>query len=128
MVAQQGFIPSAYDNALLICWTSAAIILLLFFVDDMIITGNDIVGISALQRFLSQHFEMKNLDNLCYFLGLKVTPLSNGYYRFQAKYAFDLLSKVGPLTIRPSPFLWKFMSSSLLWIEHLFQMLHIIKS
>ena len=38
---------------------------------------------------------MKDLGTLSYFLGLKVTSSSDGYYLSQAKYAFDLLSKAG---------------------------------
>ena len=61
----------------------------------MIITGDNSVGIRFLQHFLSQHFEMKDLGILSYFIGLEVTSFSNGYYLSQAKYAFDLLSKAG---------------------------------
>ena len=61
----------------------------------MIITGDKIVGIHDLQKFLSQHFEMKDLSTLSYFLGLEVTSSSDGYYLSQAKYASDLLSKAG---------------------------------
>ena len=61
----------------------------------MIITGDDSAGIRSLQHFLSQHFEMKDLGTLSYFLGLEVTSSSDGYYLSQAKYASDLLSKVG---------------------------------
>ena len=46
----------------------------------MIIIGDDSVGIYSLQQFLSQYFEMKDLDTLNYFLGLEVTLSSNGYY------------------------------------------------
>ena len=57
----------------------------------MIITSDDTAGICDLQKFLSQHFEMKDLGTLSYFLGLEVTSC---YYLFQAKYVFDILSKV----------------------------------
>jgi hypothetical protein len=46
----------------------------------MIITGDDTAGIRDLQKFLSQHFEMKDLGTLSYFLGLEVTSSSDGYY------------------------------------------------
>nr|XP_023920435.1 uncharacterized protein LOC112031965 [Quercus suber] len=59
----------------------------------MIITGDDSASIHSLQHFLSQHFEMKYLGTLNYFLGLKVTLSSDEYYIFQTKYASDLLSK-----------------------------------
>ncbi|XP_065634428.1 uncharacterized mitochondrial protein AtMg00810-like [Quercus suber] len=61
----------------------------------MIITRDDSVGIRFLQHFLSQHFEMKDLGTLSYFLRLEVTSSFNGYYLSQTKYAFDLFSKVG---------------------------------
>ena len=61
----------------------------------MIITRDDSAGICSFQHFLSQHFEMKDLGILNYFLGLEVTSSSDGYYLSQANYASDLLSKVG---------------------------------
>ena len=36
---------------------------------------------------------MKDLGTLSCFLGLEVTSNNDGYYLFQAKYAFDLLSR-----------------------------------
>ena len=95
MVAQQDFIPSPYDSAIFICHTSTGITLILLYVDNMIITSDDSAGIRDLQKFLSQHFEMKDLGTLSYILDLKVTSSSDGYYLSQAKYASDLLSKVG---------------------------------
>jgi hypothetical protein len=95
VVAQQGFVPSADDSALFLRTTGAGIILILLYVDDMIITGDDLSGIRDLQLFLSQNFEMKDLGQLNYFLGLEVTLGSDGYYLSQAKYASDLLSKAG---------------------------------
>ena len=59
----------------------------------MIIIGNDSVGIRSLQHFLIQHFEMKDLGTLNYFLGLEVTSSTDGYYLSQATYTSDLLSK-----------------------------------
>uniref|UniRef100_A0A2N9G4E2 Integrase catalytic domain-containing protein n=1 Tax=Fagus sylvatica TaxID=28930 RepID=A0A2N9G4E2_FAGSY len=95
VVAQQGFTSSSYDSALFIRHTFTGITLILLYVDDMIITGDDTTGICDLQKFLSQQFEMKDLGTLSYFLGLEVTSSYDGYYLSQAKYASDLLSKAG---------------------------------
>jgi hypothetical protein len=95
VVAQQGFVSSSYDSGLFLRTTNNGTILILLYVDDMIITGDDISGIRALQSFLSQNFEMKDLGTLSYFLGLEVTSSTDGYYLSQAKYASDLLSRVG---------------------------------
>ncbi|KAJ4721194.1 Retrovirus-related Pol polyprotein from transposon TNT 1-94 [Melia azedarach] len=65
----------------------------LLYVDDMIITGDDTDGIFALKTSLQKHFEMKDLGQLNYFLGLEVLSDSDGYYLSQAKYASDLLAR-----------------------------------
>ena len=79
-LAQQGFTSSPHDTPLFVRRSSAGITLILLYVDDMIITRDDSAGIHSLQHFLSQHFEMKDLGTLSYFLGLEVTSSSNGYY------------------------------------------------
>ena len=61
----------------------------------MIITGDDVQGIWDLKRFLGQHFEMKDLGPLSYFLGLEVSSSSDGYYLTQVKYISDLISRAG---------------------------------
>ena len=61
----------------------------------MIITGDDVQGIQDLKCFLGQHFEMKDLGPLSYFLGLEVSSSSDGYYLTQAKYISNLISRAG---------------------------------
>nr|CAN70361.1 hypothetical protein VITISV_033646 [Vitis vinifera] len=90
-----GYTASPYDSALFLRRTDKGTILLLLYVDDMIITGNDLSGIQELKDFLSQQFEMKDLGHLSYFLGLEITHSTDGLYITQAKYASDLLSQVG---------------------------------
>ncbi|GKV40278.1 hypothetical protein SLEP1_g47945 [Rubroshorea leprosula] len=68
-------------------------VFLLLYVDDMIITGDNIAGVEELKPSLSQKFEMKDLGVLSYFLGLEVTSCDDGYLFSQVKYAFDLVSK-----------------------------------
>ena len=94
-ISDLGFSASAYDSALFIRQSSHGIALLLLYVDDMIITGDDAHGISALKDFLHRHFEMKDLGPLSYFLGLEVSSDSTGYSLTQAKYASDLLTRAG---------------------------------
>ncbi|XP_065636606.1 uncharacterized mitochondrial protein AtMg00810-like [Quercus suber] len=79
----------------LLAVAAASTILLLLYVDDMIITGDDLSGIQELKDFLCQQFEMKGLGHLSYFLGLEITHSIDGLYITQAKYASDLLSRAG---------------------------------
>ena len=86
---------SHYDSALFLRRIDKGTILLLLYVDDMIITGDDLSGIQELKDFLSQQFEMKNLGHLSYFLGLEITHFTYGIYITQAKYASELLFRAG---------------------------------
>jgi transposase InsO family protein len=92
-ISRLGYSINPYDSALFIRRTDRGTILLLLYVDDMIITGDDITGIQELKQFLSQHFKMKDLGPLNYFLGLEISSSSDGYYLTQAKYIYDLLSR-----------------------------------
>ncbi|GKV24463.1 hypothetical protein SLEP1_g34076 [Rubroshorea leprosula] len=73
--------------------TARGMVLLLLYVDDMIITGDDVVGVEELKQSLNQKFEMKYLGVLSYFLRLEVTFSDDGYLLSQVKYASDLVSK-----------------------------------
>ncbi|GFY88908.1 hypothetical protein Acr_06g0008480 [Actinidia rufa] len=89
------FSASAYDSTLFTRQSTHGIVLLILYMDDMIITENDVRGISELQNFLHRHFKMKDLGPLSYFLGLEVSSGSTRYSLTQAKYASDLLTRAG---------------------------------
>ena len=44
--------------------------LLIVYVNDIIITGNDLKEIQGLERHLDQNFQVKRLGSLKYFLGI----------------------------------------------------------
>ncbi|GKV50750.1 hypothetical protein SLEP1_g57446 [Rubroshorea leprosula] len=88
-----GFTSSPHDTALFICKTAQGMVFLFLYVDDMIITRDDVACVEELKQSLSQKFEMKDLGVLSYFLGLKVTSLDDGYLLSQVKYASNLVSK-----------------------------------
>ncbi|OMO85296.1 Integrase, catalytic core [Corchorus capsularis] len=90
-----GFVQSAHDSTLFIRQSSRGIVLLLLYVDDMVITGDDDLGIKDIKNHLSRTFEMKDLGPLRYFLGIEVNSSSHGYVLSQVKYASDHISKAG---------------------------------
>ena len=73
------------------------IIALIIYVDDMIVTRNDQDEISSLQQYLASEFEMKQLGNLKYVLGIEVARSKHGIFLCQRRYTFDLLSETGLL-------------------------------
>ena len=92
-ISRLGYITSHYDSALFLRRTDKSTILLLLYVDDMIITSDDLHGIQELKVFLNQQFEMKDLGHLSYFFVLEITHSTDGLYLTQAKYASKLLSR-----------------------------------
>ena len=49
--------------------------LLIVYVDDIIINGDDTLGIEELNTFLQRQFHTKNLGQLRYFLGIEAAFL-----------------------------------------------------
>ena len=54
------------------------ITVLIVYFDDMIVTGNDDLEITALQDYLATEFEMKDLGLLRHFLGIEVVRSTLG--------------------------------------------------
>ncbi|CAL8083072.1 unnamed protein product [Prunus armeniaca] len=93
VIGSLGFQSSAHDPALFVRSTSVGRILLLLYVDDMILTGDDLDGITQLKLALHDRFEIKDLGPLHYFLGIEVASSPKGYLLSQSKYATDVLQK-----------------------------------
>ena len=87
------FSCSSFDTAIFLRRYSHGITILLLYVDDMIIKGDDMQGIQDLKHFLGCQFEIKDLGPLNYFLGLEVSSSADGYYLTQAKYTSNLISR-----------------------------------
>ena len=69
-----------YDFVLFLRRSDKGTILLFLYVDDIIITSDDLGGIQELKDFLSQEFEMKDLGHLSYLLGLEITHSTDKLY------------------------------------------------
>ena len=67
VVAQYCLKRCVSDHSLFVRHTSAGSIVLVEYVDDIVISGDDLHGIMALKQYLSTHFHMKYFGHLCYF-------------------------------------------------------------
>ena len=76
------------------------------YVDDPIITYNNLDLILGLKRQLDATFELIDLGILHYFLGLKFFPLFDGIFIYQPKYSLDILKhfKMGYCKLCATPF------------------------
>jgi hypothetical protein len=97
-----GYQQSSSDHTLFIKHKEGKLTILIIYVDDMIVTGNDSVEKESLQTYLSREFEMKDLGPLKYFLGIEVLRSRHGILLSQRKYTIDLLNEVGMLACKPS--------------------------
>ena len=78
-------------------------VILLVYVDDIIITGDDNLVIAELALYLASKFEIKHFGPLRYFLGIEVAYSSNGLFICQQKYTMGLLQDIGKADSRPLP-------------------------
>ena len=70
---------------------------LLVYVDDIVVTGNDIVEQGCLKHNLAWEFEIKDLGQLRYFLGIEVAHSKEGIFLSQRQYVLDLLDETSLL-------------------------------
>ncbi|KAK8957729.1 hypothetical protein KSP39_PZI001285 [Platanthera zijinensis] len=97
-----GFTRSSADFSLFTRHRPTGTVLLLVYVDDIIITGDDSQGIQTVKVHLNSVFQTKDLGPLRYFLGLKVARRPDGLTLSQRKYCLDLLHDAGLSGCKPS--------------------------
>ena len=97
-----GYKQSNSDHTLFLKHNEEQITALIVYVDDMIVTGNDLEERKTLQEHLAREFEMKDLGELKYFLGIEVSRSKKGIFLSQRKYALDLLNETGMTTCSPA--------------------------
>ncbi|RDX76692.1 putative mitochondrial protein, partial [Mucuna pruriens] len=76
--------------------------LLLVYIDDMIVTGDDEIEKLTLKEKLATQFETKELGKLKYFLGIEVAYSKQGIFISQRKYVLDILIETGKLGCKSS--------------------------
>ncbi|RVW64787.1 Retrovirus-related Pol polyprotein from transposon RE1 [Vitis vinifera] len=102
VVKKHGFIQCQADHTLFMKHSKEGeMTLFIVYVDDIIITGDDEEGIGNLKKLLAREFEIKDLGQLRYFLGMEVGRTKEGIVVTQRKYVLDLLQETGMLGCKP---------------------------
>lgn len=68
---------------------------MLIYVDDIIKSGKNTDFIQQTIKKLNSHFQLHNLDDVHYFLGIQVDRIADGLFLHQSKYASNILLKLG---------------------------------
>lgn len=63
------------------------------YVDDLLVTGSSEVQMKKFKAEMEINFEMSDLGEMHYFLGMEILQKSSGIFIFQQKYAIELLKK-----------------------------------
>lgn len=103
VMKQLGYMQSQADHSLFVKHSSEGKkSILLVYVDDMIITGDDTHEIENLKKQLHSVFKIKDLGKLQYFLGIEIARSKQGIFISQRKYVLDLLKETGKLGCKPA--------------------------
>nr|GEV11240.1 putative reverse transcriptase, RNA-dependent DNA polymerase [Tanacetum cinerariifolium] len=97
-----GYKQSNSDHTLFVRHKGDRVTCLIIYVGDMIITGFDESEINKLKEGLCAKFEIKNLGNLRYFLGIEVMRSPHGIFICQKKYILDLLAETWMIDCKPA--------------------------
>ena len=84
------FKKSESDHTLFTLQSPQGIVIVLIYVDDLIITGDNKDGIQTTKTFLKSCFDIKDLGELKYFLGIEVCRSNESLFLSQRKYTLDL--------------------------------------
>jgi hypothetical protein len=82
-----GYIQSQADHTLIYKHSATnKISILIVYVDDIILTGDDSLKLKNLRERLAKFFEIKELSPLKYFLGIEFARSKEGIFMNQRKY------------------------------------------
>ncbi|KAI3753423.1 hypothetical protein L2E82_25475 [Cichorium intybus] len=96
-----GFVQSKNDFSLYTKQDKDIFVVLLVYVDDIVLTGNNEQEIESVKVFLKSQFLIKDLGVLRYFLGIEIVKTNNGLCLSQRKYCLELLYEFGLLASKP---------------------------
>lgn len=98
-----GFQHSVADHCLLYKNEHGKQILMLVYVDDILITGDDQLHIAQLIANLNHKFSLKHLGEVNYFLGIEAQTAPRFIKLTQTKYIKDLLKRTNLTHNKPCP-------------------------
>ncbi|KAA0066242.1 Beta-galactosidase [Cucumis melo var. makuwa] len=102
-VKSQGYSQGYSDHTLFTkVFETGKIAVLIVYVDDIVLSGDDQAEISQLKQRMGNEFEIKDLGNLKYFLEMEVARSKEGIFVSPRKYTLDLLTETGMLGCRPA--------------------------
>ena len=102
VIKQHSFKQSQADYSLFTKKFNDSFISLVVYVDDILIASSNVQAIEELKVSLDQHFKLKDLGGLKYFLGLEIARSDKGNTLCQRKNALEVLKDARMSACKPS--------------------------
>ena len=100
-IKRQGYQQAQSDHTMFFYYGKGKRTILIVYVDDIVITGEDPQEIERIKSEMAKSFEVKDLGQMRYFLGMEVARSKLGISVSQRKYILDLLEETGMLGCKP---------------------------
>lgn len=88
-----GFIKSLSESTLYVKCLNSEILIVSLYVDDLLVTGSNIVFVEEFKQNMMKVFEMTDCGEMAFFLGMEVKQNEKGIFISQKKYAKEILKK-----------------------------------
>lgn len=101
-LTQTGFRKCTVEHGVYIkVISNSDVLLLCLYVDDLVITGSNETEIEKLKLNLKSEFEMSDLGELAYFLGIEFLQTKKGVVMHQKKYVSEILKRFNMIDCNP---------------------------
>lgn len=89
-----------FDHCLLI-FNKGVFLVLIIYIDNILLTGNNKNEIQAVKQFLNTEFTIRDLGEVDYFLSIQLIHTKDGVGVSQRKYIRDILQETNMLDAKP---------------------------
>ncbi|XP_068639375.1 uncharacterized mitochondrial protein AtMg00810-like [Aristolochia californica] len=89
------------DHSIFLLKRKTGMVVLVVYVDDIVLSSDDLDSITEVKQYLATHFQTKDLGSLKYFLGIEFDRSKRGIILSQRKYILDMLQEYGLLGAKP---------------------------
>lgn len=100
-LVDSGFTNSVSNTSWFVLRKHRALVYVLVYVDDILVTGNNNSLITHTLDSLETRFSVKDHEELHYFLGIEVKRGTSGLHLYQRRYILDLLDHTQMLCCKP---------------------------